>query len=98
MLILNPDTDSDGAHTDTMSDTESFTCRDDPSSVKTGSSAIKSSLRNTRSSNIIICDEELKEHSDEEWYPPTPPLYDVTDKLRFFSTPKTFYSFSNNVK
>ena len=26
---------------------------------------------------------ELGEHSEEEWYPPTPPIYDVTDKLRY---------------
>ena len=25
---------------------------------------------------------EVGEHSEEEWYPPTPPIYDVTDKLR----------------
>ena len=25
---------------------------------------------------------EVAEHSEEEWYPPTPPIYDVTDKLR----------------
>ena len=85
MLILNPD-DSDGAHTDTASDSDSLTTtcsRDTPASLKTDSSAIKSSLRTSRSSNIIIRDEELKEHSDDEWYPPTPPLYDVTDKLKY---------------
>ena len=79
MLILNPD-DSDGVHSDSVSDTDSLA----PSlaSLKAESSVIKSSLRNSRSSNIIIRDEELKEHSDDEWYPPTPPLYDVTDKLK----------------
>ena len=42
-----------------------------------------SCLRNTQTVNIInVADADLKEHSDEEWYPPTPPLYDVTDKLR----------------
>lgn len=30
----------------------------------------------------IVEDYELEDHSDEEWYPPTPPIYDVTDKLR----------------
>ena len=82
MLILNPD-DSDGAHTgDTVSDTDSLTptCT---SLDKAESSVTKSSLRNSRSSNIIIRDVELKEHSDDEWYPPTPPLYDVTDKLKY---------------
>ena len=42
-----------------------------------------SCLRNTHTVNIInVADADLKEHSDDEWYPPTPPLYDVTDKLR----------------
>ena len=42
-----------------------------------------SCLRATRSvTTIIVGDTDLKEHSDDEWYPPTPPLYDVTDKLR----------------
>ena len=79
MLILNPD-DSDGVHSDSVSDTDSLA----PSlaSLKAESSVIKSSLRNSRSTNIIIRDEELKEHSDDEWYPPTPPLYDVADKLK----------------
>ena len=79
MLILNPD-DSDGVHSDSVSDTDSLA----PSlaSLKAESRVIKSSLRNSRSCNIIISDEELKEHSDDEWYPPTPPLYDVTDKLK----------------
>ena len=37
-----------------------------------------------RAGGSVICvgDTELEEHSDEEWYPPTPPLYDVTEKLR----------------
>ena len=34
------------------------------------------------SGDLIIKLAEMKEHSDDEWYPPTPPLYDVTDKLR----------------
>ena len=25
---------------------------------------------------------DVGEHSEEEWYPPTPPIYDVTEKLR----------------
>ena len=40
-----------------------------------------SCLRNTPTV-INVADADLKEHSDDEWYPPTPPLYDVTDKLR----------------
>ena len=32
--------------------------------------------------DLIVRPIEMKEHSDDEWYPPTPPLYDVTDKLR----------------
>ena len=31
---------------------------------------------------LALGDTELAEHSEEEWYPPTPPLYDVTDRLR----------------
>ena len=34
------------------------------------------------STELIVKPIEMKEHSDDEWYPPTPPLYDVTDKLR----------------
>ena len=79
MLILNPD-DSDGVHSDSVSDTDSLA--PSSASLKAESRVIKSSLRNSRSSSIIIRDEELKEHSDDEWYPPTPPLYDVTDKLK----------------
>ena len=83
MLILNQD-DSDGVHTDSCDSDSLTTCsRDTRASLKADSSTIKSSLRNSRSSNIIIRDEELKEHSDDEWYPPTPPLYDVTDKLKY---------------
>ena len=42
-----------------------------------------SCLRSGASSSVIcVGDTELAEHSDDEWYPPTPPLYDVTDKLR----------------
>lgn len=41
-----------------------------------------SCLKNVQSTNLMIEDCDLKEHSDDEWYPPTPPLYDVTDKLR----------------
>ena len=44
----------------------------------------RTSCLRTGGSMSVICvgDTELAEHSDEEWYPPTPPLYDVTDKLR----------------
>ena len=47
-------------------------------------SAERSSCLRAGGSPSVICvgDTELAEHSDEEWYPPTPPLYDVTDKLR----------------
>ena len=40
-------------------------------------------LKSTPSSKILIDEDcDVKEHSDDEWYPPTPPPYDVTDKLR----------------
>ena len=44
----------------------------------------RSSCLRAGGSVSVICvgDTELADHSDEEWYPPTPPLYDVTDKLR----------------
>ena len=46
------------------------------------SSGQRSSCLRAGGSVICVGDTELEEHSDEEWYPPTPPLYDVTDKLR----------------
>ena len=46
------------------------------------SEATRSSCLRSGSSVICVGDTELAEHSDDEWYPPTPPLYDVTDKLR----------------
>ena len=44
----------------------------------------RSSCLRSGASMAVICvgDTELADHSEEEWYPPTPPLYDVTDKLR----------------
>lgn len=44
-------------------------------------SRVVSCLKQT-SDNIHLDVEaiELTEHSDDEWYPPTPPLYDVTDR------------------
>ena len=47
----------------------------------------RTSCLRTGGSMSVICvgDTELAEHSDEEWYPPTPPLYDVTDKLRYLT-------------
>ena len=42
-----------------------------------------SCLRNAQSVSVMCVGSlEVAEHSDDEWYPPTPPLYDVTDKLR----------------
>ena len=41
-----------------------------------------SCLKSTPSKILIDEDCDVKEHSDDEWYPPTPPPYDVTDKLR----------------
>ena len=48
------------------------------------SDGCRSSCLRAGGSVSVICvgDTELADHSDEEWYPPTPPLYDVTDKLR----------------
>ena len=49
--------------------------------------AISSCLKSTSPSKILIVNDcDVIEHSDEEWYPPTPPPYDVTDKLRSVET------------
>ena len=49
----------------------------DPKAEKTKSN------REYQSTDLIVRPVEMKEHNDDEWYPPTPPLYDVTDKLRY---------------
>ena len=30
---------------------------------------------------MAIMEQATKEQDDEEWYPPSPPIYDVADKL-----------------
>ena len=57
-------------------DSEMFLTEAEVHSERTGC------LSRARSVSVILGDTSLREHSDEEWYPPTPPLYDVTDKLR----------------
>ena len=42
---------------------------------------------------LALGDTELAEHSEEEWYPPTPPLYDVTDRLRSVGSQHLFNKF-----
>ena len=53
----------------------------DPEAEKANSSRHRNH-NPSNSTDLIVRPVEMKEHSDDEWYPPTPPLYDVTDKLR----------------
>ena len=41
----------------------------------------KNNLCVKKISLMAIMEQATKEQDDEEWYPPSPPIYDVADKL-----------------